>query len=386
MPPSENAAAAPDRFRQIALWALLAAFAWRNLDFLDVLKVQPLGVDYAPFRAGMQALAQGRAYDFTYVTDLQGWPMGPEHLRPFLYPPSSFPLFSMLAALPYWVGYGLLVAGGYALFAWAGRRIGAPWWMLAFPAAGLVAICGQVTFLVGGLLVGAISLERRPLVAGVLFGLAAALKPQLLVLAPLALLGARQWRTLAAAGVTVTVAVAASALIWGLEPWFQWVAAMPRFQAEVMPHNPGLLSDAITPYAMLAAHGLPGAWSLALAPVAIALAWFSLDRRLEFADRLVLLTSATLMILSYAMHYEAALLLPAVAAYLSRTEDRLWPLYAAAACVFAVGLIFGFAPVAAALTLPLSTWLRRTLPAAYARRATAKSARSCSAGRQLLEP
>ncbi|MEW5686302.1 MAG: glycosyltransferase family 87 protein [Pseudomonadota bacterium] len=376
MPPPANGHATPDRFRQIALWLLLAAFVWRSLDFVDVLKVQPLGVDYTPFRAGMQALADGRAYDFTYVTQLQGWPMGPSYLRPFLYPPSSFFLFAPLAALPYWPGYGLLVVASYALFALAGRRVGAPWWMMLFPAAGLVALCGQLTFLLGALIVTALSLPRRPAVAGVLLGLAATLKPQLLVLAPIALIGARQWRTLVAAGATTALVAGLSTLIWGVEPWLQWVAAMPRFQNEVVPGSPGQFEDGITPYSMLAAQGLPGLWALCLAPAALTLAWVSL-RRPDPLDRLVLLMGATLMILSYAMHYEAALLLPAVAAYLARTRDRLWPLYAAAACFFTVGLVFGFAPVAAALVLPLSTWLRDNPGlVAYARRATAKSARS----------
>ncbi|PZQ65787.1 MAG: hypothetical protein DI570_00630 [Phenylobacterium zucineum] len=376
MPPPANGPAAPDRFRQVALWALLAAFVWRSVDFLEVLKVQPLGVDYAPFRAGMQALADGRAYDFAFVTQLQGWPMGSDYLRPFLYPPSSFFLFAPLAALPYWVGYGLLVAGGYALFAWAGRRLGAPWWMALFPAAGLVALCGQVTFLLGALIAGALSLQKRPYLAGVLFGLAAALKPQLLVLAPVALVGARQWRTLAAAGVTVALAVGLSTVLWGLESWVQWLNAMPRFQNEVVPGSPGQLDDGITPYSMLAARGLPGLWALGLAPVALVLAWTSL-RRPDPLDQLVMLVGATLMVLSYAMHYEAALLLPAVAAYLARTGDRQWPLYAAVACFFTVGLVFGFTPVLAALVLPLSTWLRaKPGLTAYALRATAKSARS----------
>ena len=366
-----------------ALYILLAYFAWRSQHMVvRLFHVQAAGADYSCFWAGMKALALGRPYDFTLVTSLQGWPFGPHGLRPYIYPPSAFFIFAPFAALPYWIGYGAWVAATYGLMAWAGRRMGAPWWMVLFPAIALVAFCGQVTFLIAGLVAAALTFRHRPILAGVLLGVAAAVKPQMLLFLPLALIADRQWRTLIAAGATGALMCAASAAIWGVDLWFAWLQALPRFQAEVILANPRLVEDGITPFSMLETRGLPGAWAYILAPFAVALVWVTFRNSERVADRLIAVFAAALIVSPYAMNYEAALLAPAIAAYMARTDDRLWPVYAAAGLVYTLGLVYGFWPVAAALALLLVTALRW----AYARRITAKSARSCSAGRQLLEP
>lgn len=379
MAPAAYAPSRPDRFRTYALAALLAAFAYRGLDVFELLKGQPFGADYSCFWAGVKALSQGRLYDFTYVTALQGWPFG-DFVRPYIYPPSALFVFAPFAALPYWIGYGAWVVVTYGLMAWAGRRMGAPWWMALFPVAWLVAICGQVTFLVAGLVAGALTLRHRPIAAGVLLGIAAAVKPQMLLFVPIGLVATGQWRTLAAAGVTGLVLCLGSAALWGVDLWPQWLAALSRFHAEVILTNPLLIRAGITPYSMLALHGLPSALAFLLAPFAVALVWITFRRTESAPDRLIAVAAAALAVSPYAMHYEAAMLLPAIAAYMARTKDRLWPLYATVGCVYTMGLAYGFTPVAVALVLPLSTWLRTTsIPAAalaYARRMTAKSARS----------
>jgi hypothetical protein len=377
-----------DEFRSYALAALLAAFAFRAQDILALLKVQPAGVDYSCFWAGAKALAhKEHLYDFLYVTGLQGWPMGPDMVRPFIYPPSALLAFAPFAALPYWAGYATWTAATFALFAWAAWRVGSPWWIVLFPVVLLVAVCGQVTFLIGGLIALALTLRGRPIVAGVLFGLAAAVKPQLLIFAPVALAADRQWRTLLAAGLAGLLAVAVSAMIWGVDLWIRWPEALAGFQHDVIFGDRRLVADAITPFATLSMFGLPGAWAFILAPAATVMVWRTFRRTKVVADRLIVLVGAALLISPYAMNYEAALLAPGVAAYLVRTQDRLWPHYAAMAVLFTMGLVWGCTPVLAALALPASTWLRRSpIGRDYAWRRTAKSARSWSAGRQLLEP
>lgn len=358
--------AQPDRFRTYALVVLLAAFAWRCGDVLAVLRRQPAGVDYAAFWAGAKAALSdpGRVYDFAHVTALQGWPFGPGVHQPFSYPPSALLVFAPLSALPYWVGYGLWVAATFGLMAWAGRRAGARWWIALFPAVWLVAVAGQATFLIGGLVLAALTLRRRPLVAGALLGAAAAVKPQLLIFAPLALVATRDWRALAAAGATGLGACALSAGVWGTDLWTSWLQALPRFQAEVFA-QPRLTADAITPYAMLAHAGAQGGWAFLLAPVAASLVWITFRRTEAAADRSIALFAAALAVSPYAMNYEAALFAPAVAAYLARTDDRLWPLYATAACLYTMGLVHGATPVVAALVLLVSSLARRQRSAIY---------------------
>jgi len=227
--------------------------------------------------------------------------------------------------------------------------------MVLLPVVWLVAVCGQVTFLVAGLAGAALTLPRRPIAAGVLLGIAASLKPQLLVFAPLALIAARQWRVLFAAGATGAALGLASAAIWGIRAWRDWLAAMPRFQNEVILANPALRQDEITPFALLANSDLPGGWAFLLTPVAAGLVWAVFRRTDEAQDRMIALFAAALLVAPYAMNYEACLFAPGIAAYLARRHDRLWPLYATVACVFTAGLVYGPAPIFAALMLPLSS-------------------------------
>src|SRR5581483_2602286 len=134
-----------------------------------------------------------------------------------------------------WTGLGL-VAIIFAMFA----RLGSPriltlLAMALSPPSVLVLVTGQVTFFVAAFTVaGLYALKRRPALAGVLFGLAGALKPQALVLLPLALLATREWRALLTTATTVAAAVVVSALLFGVGAWFEWIAAVPRFQRMVM--------------------------------------------------------------------------------------------------------------------------------------------------------
>ena len=115
--------------------------------------LQVAGADFSCFWAGAKAAltAPKRLYDFIYISGLQGWPLGPSAIRPYIYPPSALMVMIPFALVPYWVGFGLWVATTGALFLWAGSRAGAPWWWFLLPSMALVAYCGQTVFLIGGL-------------------------------------------------------------------------------------------------------------------------------------------------------------------------------------------------------------------------------------------
>lgn|GEM_PF-932265 len=343
----------------VILVALLAALAYASLDLLALSRFQAPGADYSCFWAGAKtALSDpARIYDFDHNTAVQGWPLGPGRVRPYVYPPTALLLFAPFALPAYWTGYGLWVAVTGLLFLWAARRIGAPWpLVLLMPAVALVAFCGQVTFLIGGLVLGGLSLRRRPILAGLLFGLAAVVKPQFMVLVPLALLAEGRWRTLIAAGATGALLALATLLVWGPQIWLDWLAALPRFNALIF-HDRGLTEDAITPYAALVSTGHAGAWALLLAPAAAALVWFGFRRTPDLADRSLLLFGATTLVTPYAMNYELALFAPGVAVYLSRLCDPRWTKYAAAALGYVL-LPWAFPSVLPALALALAPLLR----------------------------
>jgi glycosyl transferase family 87 len=90
---------------------------------------------------------------------------------------------------------------------------------LAFPAVLINFGHGQNGFLTAALLAAAlVKLERRPLIAGVLFGLLA-YKPQFGLLIPIALAAGGRWRAFAAAAATVGLLAAVTTFAFGAQVW-----------------------------------------------------------------------------------------------------------------------------------------------------------------------
>ena len=134
-------------------------------------------------------------------------------------PPSSIrrPICSSVCrsrSLPYFASLIVwLAATGFAywrvLRAWAGPRFDAAR-LLAFPAFLVNVGHGQNGFLSAALIgAGALVLDRRPIVAGLLFG-ALVFKPQLALMIPIALIASRRWTTFAVAAVTAAALCAAT--------------------------------------------------------------------------------------------------------------------------------------------------------------------------------
>jgi hypothetical protein len=326
--------------------------------FLRTAELQPIGLDFSCFWTGARAAVQhpAKLYDFTYVTGQQAWLIGRRlHMRPFIYPPSSLPIFLPFVSFAYWPAYILWVTTTGALFCAAALQAGAKWWILLFPPVAYVAVCGQVTFLVGALITGGLVLRPRPILAGVLFGLAGAIKPQILILLPLALVADRQWRTIGTAAMTAGTLAALTMATWGIGIWADWFRALPLFQRANFA-IPSLVRTMVTPYAALSAAGLPGAWAYLLIPPVLLAVWLVFRRTTDVPTRLLALIGGTLLIIPYAMNYELALLTPAVCALATRTKDRRWPAYAIAAAVLGLGFVYCLP--ALALLLAILGWAR----------------------------
>jgi hypothetical protein len=103
-----------------------------------------------------------------------------------------------------------------------------PLWMLlalAYPAVLVNLGHGQNGFLTAALLGAAlVQLERRPVIAGILFGLLA-YKPQFALMIPLALVANGRWRTVAAAALTVAFLAAATTIAFGPQVWQAFFAS-----------------------------------------------------------------------------------------------------------------------------------------------------------------
>ncbi len=303
-----------------------------------ILHRQPLGIDFLPMWAAAHEafIHPEKIYDFVGLTRFEH-PLLANFvgLRPFVYPPPALLVFAPFGLAPFRIANVVWTVAGLVLILLTvaaqlkSPRIPVLAAMVLSPASVLVLITGQVTFLIATLaVVGVLSLKDRPILAGVLFGLACAIKPQSLVLLPVALVADRRWRTLLAAGVTGALAAAASAAVLGLHTWLEWLSALQRFRAIVM-NAPGFQKGMITPTALGITLRLdPGGqetWRLGFAVGALAMVWGVFRKTEDPARRLTALLGGSLFVTPYAMHYDAALLAPAAALMLThRSSPGAW--------------------------------------------------------------
>lgn len=163
-------------------------------------------------------------YDLVAFKRFQiGLGAAPGGLYPFNYPPHYVFFVLPLSALPYDLALLAWSAATLLLFLWAARLAGlrgAELLALAVAPTTIVNIAaGQNGFLTSALLVAGLFLfERRPVLAGSLFGLLT-IKPHLGLLVPVAALAQRNWRLALAAALSAGILVGASILLFGSAAW-----------------------------------------------------------------------------------------------------------------------------------------------------------------------
>jgi hypothetical protein len=123
-------------------------------------------------------------------------------------------------------------------------------------------------------------LERRPVIAGVLFGLQA-YKPHLALMIPVALLAGRQWRAFAAAAVTVAALLLASIALVGLDGWRAFLDLTPVLRKVTLEDADAVWHRNVSVFmaASRLGFGLPAAYAVQIvaaliAAALVAFAWF----------------------------------------------------------------------------------------------------------------
>ena len=168
----------------------------------------------------------GPVYDSAFLTPLQAARPGD---RPFAYPPTFLMLILPIALLPMKVAYVTWVTlSSVALVELGAKLTRFSWVALTSPIAIFSGLIGQSIFLVAALVAGAFAIEA-PIAAGILLGVAASIKPQILVFIPVILLMERRWTVLAVMALTGLVLCAAATLLFGASIWTEWLSSLPRF-------------------------------------------------------------------------------------------------------------------------------------------------------------
>jgi hypothetical protein len=275
-----------------------------------------LGRDFLNFwMGGRSVFGDGPAAWFDVETynaalrDMLGAPY-PEHY--WSYPPHVLLFIWPFGLMPYLPAYIAWCVTGIALYLLACSGAVARKQLLFLAVAPGVAVCvffGQNGFFTAALLIGGLlCLDRRPILAGVLFGILT-VKPQLGILLPVVLVLERRWITIASAVATVAVLVAATAMLFGWNVWIEfWQKVVPQ-QQWLTAHGGGLLFVMVSSvfYGARLVH-LPAAvcWVLQAITSALAVAavvWCYWKRR-DPALSLALLVTATFLVTPYILNYD----------------------------------------------------------------------------------
>src|SRR6185369_16944888 len=185
---------------------------------------------------------------------------------------------------------------------------GAGRFALATPAAFVNAYNGQNGCWTAALLGGGLCLlERRPGVAGALFGLLI-YKPQLGLLIPLALIAGRQWRALASASVTAVLLIALSLALVGPAVWADYLHHADLLRRMAIEHGAGVWHRTISVFVLtrhlgadVAAAYTVQALVAASAAAIVALAWW---RDAPANMRYTLLVLGTFLATPYVQDYD----------------------------------------------------------------------------------
>lgn len=232
---------------------------------------------------------------------------------PWLYPPTFLLAVRPLVLLPFYASYAAFVTFGVTFCAFMYTRMLKPAlvvWLpaLAFPAVWIAGMAGQNSFLTLGLAAGGlIFLDKRPWLAGIFIGLLA-IKPQLGVIFPLALILGRNWRALASACITTTTFCVLAGVILGFDTYGQFFAALPWFSHFVVAHAGAWPTGMPTGFALARHFGLsPSAAYLVqaiLAAPAVALVIYLALIRARLELRAAAIAVATLLAQPYLLHYD----------------------------------------------------------------------------------
>lgn len=177
------------------------------------------GSDFLAFWSAARVAVKGaadRVYDLDALSAVQAT-LGRDDVFAFVSPPPLLLAIWPLGYLSFPMAWLVWVTVTYTAWLLTTRRLYPEfkWPIAAYPGALLAAWHAQTGFLTSALqAAGADWLQTRPFRAGLLIG-GLIVKPQLAVLFPVALLAARQWRTIAGAAASVALLFALSWVIFG---------------------------------------------------------------------------------------------------------------------------------------------------------------------------
>jgi alpha-1,2-mannosyltransferase len=223
---------------------------------------------------------------------------------------------------------------------WQRRQAYAVLIAFSLPFVSVNLFSGQTGTLVAVFFLGAAYFwPQRPVLAGICIGLLA-IKPQMGLLIPFALIASGQWRIIAAAATTVLSLIVLSTMWLGAAIWTDYFRMTQLFGQFVGRGGFDQMKQlVVAPYVSLQAAGVPAALAgfvqlvVGVAALAVIIQVFSQrgshrqdwrkeDGRLDL--RLALLTAAALLVTPYSLSYDTPLLILSIIPLLARSWRDGW--------------------------------------------------------------
>lgn len=223
--------------------------------------------DFLYYWVGSSLVLNGNAntvYDFAAFQTILEHTAGKPFPVAWFYPPVYLLFVFPLALMPYHVALAtwlvLPLSGILLLLYRIAPHRQTVLLSMAFPATLLNIDYGQNGLLSAALLGwGLFQLDRRPIVAGVFFGLLG-YKPHLAALIPLVLVAGRNWSTLIATIMTFLFTSLVSVIVFGQDIWFNFFSISAAAVSVLDTGHLGFIQDwaiMVTPFSMARLLGLP---------------------------------------------------------------------------------------------------------------------------------
>lgn len=294
---------------------------------------RPLGTDFSNVYAAGTYVLDGNAaapFDPSHQYAREQAVFGKD--TPFYgwhYPPYFLGLAALFAAMPYAVALAFWQGVTFVLYLLAirtilrtgrARALDDPLWLplvIGFPAVFVNLGHGHNGFLTAALFGAALlQLDRKPVLAGVLFG-CIAYKPQFGLLVPIVLAVSGRWRAFAAATTTVAALTIAVTVVFGADIWSAFLASTKFTRTVVLEQGDTGWQKIQSVFSVVRmwGGGIPLAYAIQCATTlgiaaTLACLWRS---RTGFPLKAAALTIGTILATPYSLDYDLMLLAPAIA-------------------------------------------------------------------------
>lgn len=277
-------------------------------------------------------------FDYPVYNEALRAVLGPDYFEHYWsYPPHFLLLLWPFGLMPYFGAYLAWAAFGFVLYmaaCAATMRREHLFFMAAAPAVAMAVLNGQTGMLVAAaMIVGLTQMDKRPILAGVMFGLLT-MKPQMGLLLPLLLLLTGRWRVILSAGVTTLVLAGITTAWFGIDIWVQFFTKIMPQQRWLLDIGDGLLlASTVAPLLSLRFLRLPleFAWAVqyAVSVLCVAAVVWTYWRKRDPVLSIALFITATFLFSPYTLGYDMVIVGWAIALLRERDDNTMFDHYLA---------------------------------------------------------